>query len=158
MQNACAVFSEKCYGNMLLAGYGLNHKHESALIIFGDMIEWLSPKSIIFHYGLEALDKAKEILAMVIMRSLDSDVFVGNSLVVLYTICGNTNDAGAAFYNVGEKNVVLWNSVLVDVHNMVKLIRPRLHSHGCSLLAAIPECCKQPDAFFSILVYINSLR
>ncbi|MBA0858690.1 hypothetical protein Goshw_029807 [Gossypium schwendimanii] len=38
--------------------------------------------------GLEALDKAKELLAMVIVRSLDSDVFVGNSLVVLYTVWG----------------------------------------------------------------------
>ncbi|MBA0800196.1 hypothetical protein Gohar_010645 [Gossypium harknessii] len=70
---------------------------------------------------LEALDKAKELLAIVIVRSLDSDVFVGNSLVVLYTVCGNTNDAGAAFYNVGEKNVVSWNSVIVDVHSMVKV-------------------------------------
>ncbi|MBA0587509.1 hypothetical protein Gorai_000637 [Gossypium raimondii] len=71
--------------------------------------------------GLEALDKAKELIAIVIVRSLDSNVFVGNSLVVLYTVCRNTNDAGAAFYNVGEKNIVSWNSVIMDVHSMVKV-------------------------------------
>ncbi|XP_040932112.1 pentatricopeptide repeat-containing protein At5g46460, mitochondrial-like [Gossypium hirsutum] len=108
-RDACAVFSEKRYGNLVI---------------------WTASSC-----GLEALDKAKETLAMVFMRSLDSEVFVGNSLVVLYTLRGNNNDAGVAFYNVGEKNVALWNSVTVDVHSMVK-----------------------PDAFFSILVYINSLR
>ncbi|PPR98778.1 hypothetical protein GOBAR_AA21894 [Gossypium barbadense] len=96
MQDACAVFSEKRYGNLVI---------------------WTASSC-----GLEALDKAKETFAMVFMRSLDSEVFVGNSLVVLYTLRGNNNDAGVAFYNVGEKNVALWNSVIVDVHSMVKYI------------------------------------
>ncbi|TYH01953.1 hypothetical protein ES288_A09G101200v1 [Gossypium darwinii] len=136
MENACKVFNEQLHGNVvkwtaLLTGYGLNHKHESALMVFGDMIRMaVLPNQSSFTSalnscsGLEALDKGKEIHAVSVKLGLDSDVFVGNSLIVMYTVCGSINDAVAAFSNIGEKNVVSWNSIIVGSakHGQGKLV------------------------------------
>ncbi|XVF87230.1 hypothetical protein PTKIN_Ptkin18bG0102000 [Pterospermum kingtungense] len=125
MENACKVFNEKLHRNVviwtaLLTGYGLNHRRESALMVFGDMIRMaVLPNQSSFTSalnsccGIEALDRGKEIHAVAIKLGLESDVFVGNSLVVMYSVCGNINNALAAFNNIGEKNVVSWNSIIV---------------------------------------------
>lgn len=125
MENACKVFSEKLHCNVviwtaLLTGYGLNHRHESALMFFGDMIRMaVLPNQSSFTSalnscsGLEALDRGKEIHAVTVKLGLESDVFVGNSLIVMYSVCGNIKDAVAAFNNTGEKNVISWNSIIV---------------------------------------------
>ncbi|KAL4309448.1 hypothetical protein GQ457_01G020780 [Hibiscus cannabinus] len=125
MENACKVFNEKLHANVviwtaLLTGYGLNHEHGSALMVFEDMIRMaVLPNQSSFTSalnscsGLQALDKGKAIHAMAVKLGLDTDVFVGNSLVVMYTVCGNINDAVDAFKNISEKNVVSWNTVIV---------------------------------------------
>ncbi|XVE51540.1 hypothetical protein DITRI_Ditri02bG0050100 [Diplodiscus trichospermus] len=125
MENACKVFNEKLHDNVviwtaLLTGYGLNHRHQSALMVFGDMIRVaVLPNQSSFTSalnsccGLEALDRGKEIHAMAVKLGLESDVFVGNTLIVMYTVCGNINDAVAAFNDIGEKNIVSWNSIIV---------------------------------------------
>ncbi|XVF27397.1 hypothetical protein REPUB_Repub14bG0103400 [Reevesia pubescens] len=125
MENAFKVFNEKLHGNVviwtaLLTGYGLNHRHESALMVFGDMIRMaVLPNQSSFTSalnscsGLEALDMGKEIHAVVVKLGLEADVFVGNSLIVMYTVCGNIDDALAAFNNIVERNVVSWNSIIV---------------------------------------------
>ncbi|KAE8731014.1 Pentatricopeptide repeat-containing protein [Hibiscus syriacus] len=125
MENASKVFNEKLHDNVviwtaLVTGYGLNHKHRSALMVFRDMIQMaVLPNQSSFTSalnscsGLEALDKGKAIHAVAVKLGLNSDIFVGNSLVVLYTVCGNINDAVAAFNNIGVKNDVSWNSIIV---------------------------------------------
>ncbi|EOY27823.1 Pentatricopeptide repeat (PPR) superfamily protein [Theobroma cacao] len=125
MEYACKVFNEKLHGNVviwtaLLTGYGLNHRHESALMVFGDMIRMsVLPNQSSFTSalnscsGLETLDRGKEIHAVAVKLGLEADAFVGNSLVVMYTVCGNVNDALAAFSSVDEKNIVSWNSIIV---------------------------------------------
>ncbi|XXG90484.1 hypothetical protein AAC387_Pa12g2241 [Persea americana] len=82
----------------LWAGYGLNSKHEDALNSC---------------CGLEALDRGKQIHTKTIKRGLDLDVFLGNSLVVMYSKCGNINDGMAVFYKISNRNLVSWNSLIV---------------------------------------------
>lgn len=38
---------------------------------------------------------------------------MGNSIVVMYTKCGNINDGVAVFKRIREKNIVSWNSLIV---------------------------------------------
>ncbi|OMO82838.1 hypothetical protein COLO4_22801 [Corchorus olitorius] len=125
MADACKVFNEKLHRNVviwtaLLTGYGLNERHESALMVFGDMIRMgVLPNQSSFTSalnscsGLEALDRGKEFHCIAVKLGLEADSFVGNSLTVMYSVCGNINDAVAAFRNIDVKNVVSWNSIIV---------------------------------------------
>ncbi|XAR66657.1 hypothetical protein NMG60_11012958 [Bertholletia excelsa] len=119
------VFSEKLHKNVvvwtaLLTGYGSNHKHEDALKVFSNMMKMdVLPNQSSFTSALnsccelEALERGREIHATAIKLGLETDAFVGNSLVVMYSKCGNIKDAVGMFKKIGEKNIVSWNSVIV---------------------------------------------
>ncbi|KAL7212638.1 hypothetical protein ACSBR2_015341 [Camellia fascicularis] len=125
IDNCCKVFNEKLHINVvvwtaLLTGYGLNHKHEDALKVFSDMIKLgILPNQSSFTSALnsccelEALDRGKEIHATAIKLCLETDAFVANSLIVLYSKCGNIKTGVVIFKNIGEKNIVSWNSIIV---------------------------------------------
>ncbi|KAL0300624.1 UNVERIFIED_CONTAM: Pentatricopeptide repeat-containing protein, mitochondrial [Sesamum radiatum] len=62
---------------------------------------------------MEAVDWGKVIHGAAIKLGLETDLFVGNSLVVLYTKCGNIRDGVVAFIEITDKNIVSWNSIIV---------------------------------------------
>lgn len=136
VENAGKVFEERLHKNVavwtaLLTGYGLNYEHENALKVFGDMITvGVLPNQSSFTSalnaccGLEALDRGKEIHSPAIKLSLETDVFVGNSLTVMYSKCGSVNDGVAAFKRIGTKNIVSWNAVIMGCAQ-----------HGCGMWA-----------------------
>lgn len=47
-----------------------------------------------------------------IKKGLESDVFMGSSLIELYSTCGQPEMAGNIFSNVSNKNLVVWNSLI----------------------------------------------
>ncbi|XP_059669287.1 pentatricopeptide repeat-containing protein At5g46460, mitochondrial [Cornus florida] len=101
-------------------GYGLNCKHEDALKVFSDMIKiGILPNQSSFTSALnsscelDTLDRGKVIHTVAIKLGLETDVFVGNSLTVLYSKCGNINSGVAIFKKIDQKNIVSWNSVIV---------------------------------------------
>ncbi|KAK9268210.1 hypothetical protein L1049_010653 [Liquidambar formosana] len=136
IENSCKVFHEKLQINVviwtsLVTGFGLNSKHENALMVFGDMIKMgVYPNQSSFTSALnsccelEALDRGKVIHTAAIKLGLETDVFVGNSLIVMYSKCGSINDAVAVFKKIGEKNIVSWNSTIVGCAQ-----------HGCGMWA-----------------------
>ncbi|KAJ8549390.1 hypothetical protein K7X08_033097 [Anisodus acutangulus] len=119
------VFSERSHTNVvvwtsLLTGYGLNYNHNEALKVFGDMIRiGLLPNQSSFTSALnsscemESIDLGREIHGVAVKLGLNTDAFVGNSLVVLYSKCGNINDGLVVFKEIPEKNIVSWNSIIV---------------------------------------------
>ncbi|KAI3741600.1 hypothetical protein L1987_59274 [Smallanthus sonchifolius] len=125
INSCCKVFYEKAHTSVvvwtsLLTGYSLNCKHENALEIFSDMFRSnVLPNQSSFTSALnsccelEALDRGKEINGAAVKLGLETDVFVGNSLIVLYTKCGNINDGLFIFKVIAEKNIVSWNSMIV---------------------------------------------
>ncbi|XP_065878778.1 pentatricopeptide repeat-containing protein At5g46460, mitochondrial [Euphorbia lathyris] len=126
INNAHRVFNETLMSKnvviwtALLTGYDMNCQHEVALRVFCDMRKiGVLPNQSTFSSafnscrGLEALDKGKEIHAIVVKLGFETDTFVGNSVVVMYNECGNIKDAVAAFKVINAKNVVSWNSVIV---------------------------------------------
>ncbi|CAK7350300.1 unnamed protein product [Dovyalis caffra] len=125
IEDAHKIFNETLTKNVvkwtaLLTGFVLNNKHQDALRVFGDMIKaGVLPNQSTFTStlsaccGLEALDKGKEIHTVAVKIGLESDVSVGNSLIVMYTECGNVYSAIAIFRNIDEKNIVSWNSIIV---------------------------------------------
>ncbi|GLT56829.1 hypothetical protein SLA2020_298450 [Shorea laevis] len=125
MENAYKVFHEKLQRSVVIwtalsTGFGLNHKYEDALMVFRDMIgmgvhpnQSSLSSALNSCRGLEAIDKGRGLHTVSIKLGLEADTFVGNSLIVMYTECGNIYDAISVFKNVIEKNVVSWNSIIV---------------------------------------------
>ncbi|XP_071700842.1 pentatricopeptide repeat-containing protein At5g46460, mitochondrial [Rutidosis leptorrhynchoides] len=119
------VFKEKLHTSVvvwtsLLTGYSLNEKHDKALEVFSEMFRiGVLPNQSSFTSvlnsccELEDLDTGKAINGAAIKLGLETDVFVGNSLVVLYAKCGNISDALSVFNAIGNKNIVSWNSMIV---------------------------------------------
>lgn len=104
----------------LVTGYGVNGRHEDALDEFYKMVAFgIRPNQSSFTSalnsccGLEALDRGKKIHASTIKQGMDLDVFVGNSLIVLYSTCGDMDDGLMLFRNMGTRNIVSWNAVIV---------------------------------------------
>lgn len=125
MDDSLRIFKEKLHMNVviwtaLVTGYGLNCRHEDALKVFVEMMSvGVLPNQSSFTSalnsccGLEALDLGREIHTAALKLGLETDVFVGNSLVVMYCGCGNLSDGLAIFKKISKKNIVSWNSVIV---------------------------------------------
>lgn len=125
MEECVKVFNQKLHRNVvvwtsLLTGYGANNEHDVALRVFGDMIRFeITPNQSSFTSVLnsitemESIDWGKGIHGLAVKIGLETDVFVGNSLVVLYTKCGNIRDGVLSFKKITNKNAVSWNSVIV---------------------------------------------
>ncbi|CAK9139306.1 unnamed protein product [Ilex paraguariensis] len=136
MDDSCRVWNEKMHMNVvvwtaLLTGYGLNGRHEDALKVLGDMLRnGVLPNQSSFTSALnsccemEAVDLGKEIHAVAVKLGLQTDAFVGNSLVVLYSECGNMNEGVGIFNEIADKNIVSWNSIIVGCAQ-----------HGCGMWA-----------------------
>ncbi|KAL8507242.1 hypothetical protein ACS0TY_017964 [Phlomoides rotata] len=119
------VFNQKLHRNVvvwtsLLTGYGANNKHAVALRVFGDMIRFgITPNQSSFTSVLNSacemasVDWGNGIHCAAVKLGLETDVYVGNSLVVLYTKCGNIRDGVLSFKEIRNKNTVSWNSVIV---------------------------------------------
>ncbi|PON84986.1 DYW domain containing protein [Trema orientale] len=125
IENSCKVFMEKLHKNVavwtaLVTGFSLVGKPENALEVFRDMMKLgVLPNQSSFtsalnaSCGLEALDRGKEIHSAAIKLGLGTDVFVGNSLIVMYSKCGNISDGIAVFMRTDQKNIVSWNSAIM---------------------------------------------
>ncbi|KAG8365588.1 hypothetical protein BUALT_Bualt18G0121000 [Buddleja alternifolia] len=125
MQECLKAFDEKLHPNVvvwtsLLTGYGNNGKHEDALRVFVEMNRLgIVPNQSSFTSALnsssemEIVDWGKSIHGAATKVGLGKDHFVGNSLVVLYTKCGNINDGILAFKEITNQNIVSWNSIIV---------------------------------------------
>lgn len=124
IEKATQVFYEAVHRNVvictaLLTGYGLNGRHEDGLKVFNDMMRTsVLPNQSSFvsalnsSCSLESLDRGKEVHASAVKLQLGSDVFVGNSLVVMYSKCGAVDDAVVVFKRLKEKNIVTWNAII----------------------------------------------
>ncbi|TQE00705.1 hypothetical protein C1H46_013644 [Malus baccata] len=124
MENSYRVFNESLHKNVvvwtaLLTGCGLNCQHEDALKVFRDMMKWgVLPNQLSFISGLNScggldLDQGKETQTAAVNLGFETDVFLGNSLIVFYTKCRSMNGGVSVFKRIGDKNIVSWNSTIV---------------------------------------------
>jgi pentatricopeptide repeat protein len=55
----------------------------------------------------------KEVHARIIKTGFEKDVFVGSSLVDMYSKCGNIEDACRVFNEMPTQNMISWNVMIV---------------------------------------------
>eukprot|EP01018_Ginkgo_biloba_P019771 Gb_28393 [translate_table: standard] len=107
--------------NVMIRGYAANGSCQEALALYYQMqLTGIEPDKFTFPFvlkacaSLKALQMGKEIHDHIVRTGLESDVFVGNSLVTMYARCGNIEIARQLFDRMSTKDVVSWNVMIVS--------------------------------------------
>jgi pentatricopeptide repeat protein len=93
---------------------------QKALELFRQMQqEGVQPNSVTFLGVLNAcasviaLEEGRCVHQQIIQSGLESDVFVGSSLVDMYAKCGSIEDARRVFNKMPSRNVVTWSAMIL---------------------------------------------
>ncbi|CAA6655865.1 unnamed protein product [Spirodela intermedia] len=140
MGSAQQMFDEIPHRDMiswsaLIGGYAQCGEPEAGLRWFQEMVSSRSaePDGVTLVNVLQACscledaEPGEMIHAHAIRRGFQHDVFLGNSLISMYSKCLALGSARRAFAEVHRKNVVSWNSLLSG------LVHGELHSEALSL-------------------------
>ncbi|KAJ7528258.1 hypothetical protein O6H91_16G091900 [Diphasiastrum complanatum] len=165
LEDACLMFSNMngkdvvAWNTMISAyvQYGLNNL---ALKVFDQMHQGgIKPNRLTFVSTLKAcggsavLEHGEHIHACIIKYGLQSDSLVENSLIDMYSKCGNLMKAHQIFDKMSSKDVITWNTLIAAYAQ---------HGYGRTalrLFAEMEQVCATPDeyTFVSILDVCASL-
>jgi pentatricopeptide repeat protein len=106
--------------NAMVLGHVKCGQGQKALELFQQMQqEGVQPDFVIFvavlnvSASVAALEEGRCAHHQIIQSCLESDVFVGSSLVDMYAKCGNIEDAWRVFNKMQLQNVVTWNAMVL---------------------------------------------
>eukprot|EP01018_Ginkgo_biloba_P005421 Gb_25283 [translate_table: standard] len=106
--------------NIMIAHYArIGHANEALTLFHKMQLAGTKPDSVTMVSVLPAcghladLEQGKWIHDCIIASGFDSDVSVGNSLVAMYSNCGNVAEACQVFDKIVNKSVVSWNAMIV---------------------------------------------
>ncbi|CAN6477297.1 unnamed protein product [Victoria cruziana] len=106
----------------IIAGYSQASQFSESLALFRRMLqENIKPDEITLvsvlsacgHLG--ALNIGKWIHNYIQQNGVKSDVYLGNALVDMYCKCGSIDMAVDVFYNMPQKDVLSWNSIILGL-------------------------------------------
>ncbi|XP_030953018.1 pentatricopeptide repeat-containing protein At5g04780, mitochondrial-like [Quercus lobata] len=102
----------------LISGYAQNGLGEEALLAFHEMhLLGVKCNQFTFPSVLKAcsmtkdLELGKQVHGIAVVTGFESDVFVANTLVVMYAKCGEFGSSRRLFDTIPERNVVSWNAL-----------------------------------------------
>ncbi|KAJ7300180.1 hypothetical protein O6H91_Y053900 [Diphasiastrum complanatum] len=92
---------------------------KEALHIVELMVQQSTQAPINVYVGLmkacakkKALAECKRVHALIVLSGLDSDIFLGNTLVDMYAKCGSVLDARQVFNSMREHNLFSWTAII----------------------------------------------
>ncbi|XP_073283351.1 pentatricopeptide repeat-containing protein At3g12770-like isoform X2 [Primulina huaijiensis] len=131
LYSKCKAFSQACKlieenheqdvvsWSSLISGYAKNGLSEEALLTFRKMhISGIRCNEFTFSSILKACAGSKnfvlgkQVHGIIVQTGFESDVFVANTLVVMYAKCDNFVDSMRLFEGIPERNVVSFNALL----------------------------------------------
>ncbi|KVH89504.1 pentatricopeptide repeat-containing protein At5g04780, mitochondrial-like [Cynara cardunculus var. scolymus] len=102
----------------LISGYAQNGLGEEAILAFSEMHSLgIRCNEFTFPSVLKACSIKKDIVGgkqihgIVVVTGFESDVFVANTLVVVYAKCGEFLDSRRLFDQIPDRNIVSWNAL-----------------------------------------------
>lgn len=139
--------------NSVLSGYLQCKRNADALKVFVEMMEdgSVRPDQVTFVGALTAcarigfLDLGRKIHGLILGSGLVLAVFLGSSLIDMYTKCGKMKDAREVFDGISGRNVVCWTSMIVgyarsgSFKEAIELFR-EMQLHGVQADAATVAC------------------
>ncbi|KAJ7532329.1 hypothetical protein O6H91_14G082900 [Diphasiastrum complanatum] len=148
--------------NAMIAGYAQHGFSEKALQLFEYLQkEGIRPNRVTFVSilkaccSISAIDQAKQIHAQIIDAGLESDLFVGSTLVDMYSNCGSLVDARHVFNKFPARDVVLWNVMIAgyakhgDSKEALNLFREMKSDHiqpdSVTYVCILQACASIPD-------------
>ncbi|CAK7346306.1 unnamed protein product [Dovyalis caffra] len=103
----------------MISGFGQNNRNGQALDLFKEMIlAGVEPNGVTITSGLSAcaslkvLNMGLEIHSLAVKMGFIDDVLVGNSLIDMYSKCGQLDAAQLVFDSMLEKDLYTWNSMI----------------------------------------------
>eukprot|EP01018_Ginkgo_biloba_P012605 Gb_10908 [translate_table: standard] len=103
----------------IISGYAQNGNGEEALQFFWDMHragvnsnQFTFPSVLGVCGNLLALDQGKQVHASIIRTGFESNVYVGSSLVDMYSKCGSVDNARQILDKMSEGDEVSWNAMI----------------------------------------------
>lgn len=103
----------------MIAGYVQEEFGWEALALFQQMQqEGVMPNGATFVNALKActslaaLENGKQVHVLVILSGFESDIFVGSTLIDMYSKCTKLEDAKQVFSKMSKQTVVAWNAMM----------------------------------------------
>ncbi|XP_028788575.1 pentatricopeptide repeat-containing protein At4g13650 [Neltuma alba] len=125
LDRAVKIFSEtkgerdSVTWNSMMSGYIMNNQHEEALKLYVAMrrleVDYTrSTFSVLFHACacLGFLQQGQLLHGNLIKTPFQSNVYVGTSLIDMYSKCGHLTDAQRSFINIYLPNVAAWTALI----------------------------------------------
>eukprot|EP01018_Ginkgo_biloba_P025333 Gb_35278 [translate_table: standard] len=109
---------KRVHAHMIKTGFETGIFVGTKLVIIRMQQAGMHPNGFTFTSVISAcaciavLEPGKQVHAYVIKAGIDSDVFVGSSLVTMYGTCGDIDNARQVFDTISERNVVSWNAMI----------------------------------------------
>ena len=105
--------------NAIITGYVKSECISDALVALGKMrLQHVDPDEVTFICILEGCasianyNEGREVHAYAIENGLVLNVAVGNSLIDMYSKCGNLEDGCIIFHGMCRRNMVTWNTLI----------------------------------------------
>lgn len=105
--------------NALMTGYADHELGNDVLKLFEQMQrEWIAPDAITFVCLLRScgflgdIDKGQELHGEIASEGLDSNLYIGSTLVGMYAKCGFLMEARDVFDDLSVQDVILWTTLI----------------------------------------------
>ncbi|XP_068639004.1 pentatricopeptide repeat-containing protein At4g02750-like [Aristolochia californica] len=115
-------FKDRISWNAMIGGYTHNGHGDEALKLHKKMLEAdVRPDHTTFVLGLTAssnvvsLQQGRQIHVFIIKSGFQSEISVCNTLITMYSKCGSIDDSELVFREMGNPDVVSWNTIIAGL-------------------------------------------
>ncbi|KAK3012263.1 hypothetical protein RJ639_012174 [Escallonia herrerae] len=119
--------------NAMMRAYSQRNHPQKAILLYKLMVEKnVCPDKYTYPVVVQAVStrvdalEGKEIHSHVLKMGFDSDVYVGNTLINMYAVCGDISDARKVFDEMPVLDLVSWNSILAGYVQMGDVEKAKL--------------------------------
>lgn len=111
--------------NALISGYVQQDRIETAFELFGEMEQAnIEPNEVTFITAMKAcanpayLNHGKRIHSFIVQGGFESFLYVGNSLIDMYSKCRSVEDARHVFDLMPKEDLVTWNAMITGYSSL----------------------------------------
>ncbi|KAL4191899.1 hypothetical protein AMTRI_Chr06g191320 [Amborella trichopoda] len=185
LESARKLFNQMCFKDVvswsaLISGYTHKGCYKEALSLFNRMvfsstkpnhITLVSAISSCAHLG--SLQAGMWIHQYIVKNGMCLDVYMGTTLIEMYSNCGEIKNALRVFYLVSERDIYLWNTMIegLAMHGLgdkvlevfSKMLKQGIRPNEISFVGIMTACShmglvKLGQGYFNCMIYKYRIR